>query len=260
MAEHLSVRAWFLGTRIDIRELERTRVLASSPLTIAAGKNGWAVVFRFGVTVLFGLSAVEEAETLRGLSAFVSGKLDDPELEATEIIVDPDRQEQINNEGRLVMTDTAVGRLQTVAQALAKSAVLSHYEKAVAATFESFEQLVEHLRKGLSPRRGRDVLNEIGNALTILTRTVGRVEVAEKPELTWDDPSLDRLYQRLAVEYELLDRDLVLSRKLDLLWRIAETYLDLVNHRQGHRVEWYIVALIVIEIALTLMDKLHFWP
>lgn len=260
MPEHLSVRALFLGTRIDIRELERTSVLALSPLTIAVGKHGWAVVFRFGVVVLFGLDAVEEAETLRGLASYVSGKLQDPELEATEILIDPGQPEQINTEGRLVLADKGVKRLQMVAQALAKSAVLSHYETAVSSTFERFEQLVEQLRQGLTPGRGRDVFNEIGNALAILTRTVGRVEVTEKPELTWDDPSLDRLYQRLAVEYELHDRDLALSRKLDLVWRIAETYLDLLNHRQGHRVEWYIVALIVIEIALTLLDKFHFWP
>lgn len=260
MAEILRIRAWFLGTRIDVRELERTHALALAPLTITAGKQGWAVLFRFGVVVLFGLSPVEEAETLRSLSGFVTGKLDDPELEAMEIVIDAGQPEQINAEGRLVLADTGVSRLQMVAQALAKSAVLSHYEKAVASTFERFEQLVEQLRKGLSPRSGREVLNEIGNALTILTRTVGRVEVTEKPELTWDDPSLDRLYQRLAVEYELYDRDLALSRKLDLVWRIAETYLDLVNHRQGQRVEWYIVVLIVIEIVLTLTDKLHFWP
>jgi uncharacterized Rmd1/YagE family protein len=260
MAEILHVRAWFLGSRIDVRELEQTRVLAQAPLTISAGRHGWAVVFRFGVVVLFGLSSVEEAETLRALSAFVVGKLDEPELETMEIIIDAGQPEQINTESRLVLADTGVSRLQMAAQALAKSAVLSHYEKAVAHTFERFEHLVEQLRQGLSPRRGRAVLNEIGNALSILIRTVGRVEVTEKPELTWDDPSLDRLYQRLAVEYELQDRDLALSRKLDLVWRMAETYLDLVNHRQGMRVEWYIVALILFEIVLTLTDKLHLWP
>lgn len=260
MNEYISARAWFLGTRIDVRELERTHVLALAPLTVSVGKQGWAVIFRFGVVVLIGLDAVEEAETLRGLSAFVSGKLDNAELEMEEIIIAADQQEQINGEGRLVLADAGVGRLQIVAQALAKSVVLSYYEKSVASTFERFEWLIEQLRQGLTPGKGGNVLNEVGNALTILTRTVGKAEVAEKPELTWDDPSLDRLYQRLAVEYELLDRDLILSRKLDLLWRIAETYLDLLNHRQGHRVEWYIVALIVIEIVLTLVDKLHFWP
>jgi uncharacterized Rmd1/YagE family protein len=134
--------------------------------------------------------------------------------------------------------------------------VLAHYEKAVASTFERFENLIERLRQGLSPRNGQDVINEVGKALTILTRTVGRVEITEKPDLTWDSPHLDRLYQRLASEYELHDRDLILSRKLDLLWRIAETYLDLLNNRQGHRLEWYIIILILIEIALTLAEKL----
>ena len=43
-------------------------------------------------------------------------------------------------------------------------------------------------------------------------RMVGRVEVAEKPEIVWDDPRLDRLYERLATEYELRDRDRALSR------------------------------------------------
>ena len=49
----------------------------------------------------------------------------------------------------------------------------------------------------------------------------------------------------------------MLTRKLDLLWRIAETYLDLLNNRQGHRLEWYIIILILIEIALSLAENLH---
>jgi len=75
--------------------------------------------------------------------------------------------------------------------------------------------------------------------------------------LTWDNPQLDKFYQRLAAEYELHDRDLILSRKLELLWRIAESYLDILNNRQGHRLEWYIIILIMIEIFLTLAEKLH---
>jgi uncharacterized Rmd1/YagE family protein len=67
---------------------------------------------------------------------------------------------------------------------------------------------------------------------------------------------LDRLYERLATEYELRDRDLALARKLDLIARTAETYLDLVNHRQALRVEWYIVILIVAEIVLSLWQIL----
>jgi uncharacterized Rmd1/YagE family protein len=82
------------------------------------------------------------------------------------------------------------------------------------------------------------------------SQMVGRVEVTEKPEFTWEDPALDRLYERLAIEFELRDRDRALSRKLELISRSAETYLDLVHNRQTLRVEWYIVVLILIEIAI----------
>lgn len=252
-----TIKAWFLGTRIDIRDIDQARVLALAPLTLTTGPDRWVVVFRFGVIVLFGLSPSEEQDILERLSDFVAGKLVSPESETAEMRVDPEQRDHINSEGRLIVADFSVERLQIIAQALAKSVVLAHYEKALARTFERFEKLIDQLSHGINPGKGRDVINEVAHALTILTRMVGKVEVTEKPELTWDNPLLDRFYQRLAVEYELHERDVILSRKLDLLWRIAETYLDLLNNRQGHRLEWYIVILIIIEIALTLAEKAH---
>ena len=83
---------------------------------------------------------------------------------------------------------------------------------------------------------------------------MGRVEVADKPELTWDNPELERLYVRLADEFELRERYAVLNRKLGLTARTAQTVLDLLQHRHSIRVEWYIVILIVVEIFLTLYE------
>ena len=234
----LEVSAWFLGSRLDLRELEPGRTIAHTPLTLAVAPGRWVVAFRFGVVVFFGLDANEEQNWRGRLASRVTGTLESPEHEATIIQVDPDQQDTINADGQLTLAESSVERIQIIAQVLAKSVVLAHYEKAVASTFERFEGLIERLRQGLSPRKGR-------------------VEVTEKPDLTWESPHLDRLYQRLASEYELHDRDLILSRKLDLLWRIAETYLDLLNNRQGHRLEWYIIILILIEIVLSLAEKLH---
>lgn len=108
-----------------------------------------------------------------------------------------------------------------------------------------------------SPARPNDLLREIGDVLLIQMRTVGRVEITEKPEITWDEPELDRLYERLAIEYELRDRDRALSRKLALISTTAETYLELLQNRQSIRLEWYIVILIVIEIVLIVYEL--FW-
>ncbi len=132
--------------------------------------------------------------------------------------------------------------------------MLSHYEERVAAVFDRVEALAVQLREATVPASSRELLRQIGETLLIRTRMVGRVEVSEKPEITWDDPELDRLYGRLALEYELADRDRALTRELALVSDVAGTYLELLDTRKSVRLEWYIIILIAIEIVLFLWD------
>ena len=252
-AKKISARAWFLGERIDARQLERGQTLALSPLTLRAGDRGYVVVFRFGAVVFVDVSPVDQASFVEKLRPFVSEAFEEPEGEDAEIAIDAERGEGVDASGTLVLREATIARVQVVADVLAKSAVLTHYEEQLARAFDRIERLAEGLI-GARLIRGHALLREIGSSLLIQTRTVGRVEVTENPEITWDQPELDRLFERLAHEYELRDRDLALSRKLDLVSRTAETYLDLIHNRRSLRVEWYIVILIAVEIVLILYD------
>lgn len=257
-AKDVHARAWFLGERIDLRALERGETITLVPLTVRAGEQGYAILFRYGVVVLIGLQPLEEAAFLETLDSFVHDRIDDPESEEGEIVIDLEREGRVDGEGRLLLQEISLERLQIVAHILAKSVVLAHYEERVAAIFDRIERLVEGLQRGtLHPIGGRELVRQIGDVLLTQTRTVGRVEVTEKPEMTWDDAELDRLYERLRAEYELHERDLALSRKLDLVARTAQTYLDLLQNRQSLRVEWYIVVLILVEIFLYIYDLLR---
>ena len=122
----------------------------------------------------------------------------------------------------------------------------------MAGVFDQVEGLALQLRDASVPVTSRELLRQIGEALLIRTRTVGRVEIGEKPEITWDNPELDRLYGRLALEYELADRDRALSRKLELISDVASTHLELLDTRKSVRLEWYIIVLIAAEIVLFL--------
>ncbi len=59
---------------------------------------------------------------------------------------------------------------------------------------------------------------------------------------------------QLEDEFELQERHVALERKLQVISNTAETLLDLLQTQQSQRVEWYIVILIVVEIALTLYE------
>lgn len=83
---------------------------------------------------------------------------------------------------------------------------------------------------------------------------VGRAAVTEKPDLLWEHSELEGFYLMLENDFELVERDTALVRKINLVSRTAQTALELLHARRSLRVEWYIVILIVVEIFLTLFD------
>jgi len=250
----ISVRAHFLGQRLDLRSFEQTHRIAMTPLLVRAGSSGCAVLFRYGVVVLFGLDSIEEASFLSNIQSMNLEPYDSPEKDDARITVVANTLEGIE-QGNIVINKLATQHFQLVATILAKSLVLSHYESRVANSFDRIEPLAVSLQKGGVHRGGRELLAHIGDTLTILSKMVGRAEVSEKPEIIWEYPEYERLYMRLEDEYEIKERHIALERKLDLVSRTAETLLELLQHRRSLRVEWYIVILIVVDILVSLGEK-----
>jgi uncharacterized Rmd1/YagE family protein len=250
--ENIKVRALFLGQRIDVKALENVECLTTNPLIVSAGEYGCAVLFRYGVVVLFGLAPIEEATFLNNLKPLVSEPFREPEVEDTEINLDSSTTGKVIN-GIIFLPQFSVESLQIVADILAKSVVLAYYETQTTSTFdliEPFAASLQHTR--WNRKQVRELLKLLGNTLSIQHKVMGRVEVIDKPELLWDYPELERLYLRLEDEYEIRERHQVLERKLESVSRTAETALGLLQHNTSLRVEWYIVILIVMELILSL--------
>ncbi len=247
-------RALFLGERLNLRALEKTDYLATLPLVVAAGDQGCAALFRYGAVVLFGLSPVEEATFLAQLQSLVMGPFESPETEEAVLRIDSGITGKVEN-GVIWMPEFTTDHVQIVADILAKSAVLAHYETGTGKVFDQIEPFAVSLQNETgNERQGKELLRQLGRSLSIQHKIVGRVEIVDKPELLWDAPGLERLYLRLEDEYEIRERHLALERKLQLISRTAETVLDLLQHNTTLRVEWYVVVLIVIEILLSLYD------
>lgn len=250
--------AWSVGNRLTARALGGWAApVATAPLTLPGAGGGYAVLFRFGAVAAVGLGPEVEEQLLAQVQQLVKEPRQPVVSEDVTIAVGPGLDEGVDTEGRLLLRELSVGRAQVVASVLAKSAVLGDYEGEVAAVFERIEPFAAELRKGGLTRGGRALLRELGDVLSVQSRMVGRAEVGEKPEITWDAPELDRLYEKLAKEYELRDREQALVRKLDLISHAASTYLGLLSDRRTLRVEWYIVVLILVEILLFVYELLR---
>jgi len=253
----VTARAILLGERMDLKGLESTNRLGISPLLISGGEGSYAVLFRYGVAVLFGMSPLQEVTFLNQLMPLVGQPFGKRETEETILRTNPEAEEQIENNVIQVREFTAE-RLQVIADILAKSVTLGYYETGIAGVFDRVEPLAVGLqRKGEALPKGKQLVRYIGDTLLIQHKMVGRVEVADKPELLWERPELGKLYARLEDEYELVERHAALERKLALLGSTVETLINLLQNKRSLRVEWYIVILIVAELLLTLYQL--FW-
>lgn len=250
----LRARALFLGERLDLRALETTSLLAPAPLTVAVAEQGCAVLFRYGVVVLFEIAPLDEVAFLATLRPLLTQPFAEPDHEEIELRIHPEERDKVQGE-TIWLHALSVERLQLVAEVLARSVVLERYERTVAGEFELIEPLAASLkRRRFSRPLTGDLLQHIGGALLSQQSMVGKVALSDKPELLWDHPELERFYLRLEDEYEIRERHLVVQQKVELISRTAQTVLELLHMRRSLRVEWYIVLLIVVEILLTLYE------
>jgi len=249
------VQAVFLGHRINTGWVKSDDIVASNPLVIASSDGGYIIIFRYGVVVFINVSVHEQDAWLASARDYILEPYGEIEKESLELYV-TDKQEGFN-QGCLWVNSISVARLQLISFVLAKSVVLALYEKTTAGLFDRIEPLANDLQQsGQAYRRDRELLQHIGNVLSTESKMVGRAEVTEKPDVLWEHPEMERLFQTMESEYEIRERHLALERKFELISRTATTLLDLLQYKRSLRVEWYIVILIVVDIFVSLGEKL----
>ena len=251
VSTQMSVHALQIGDRINTAGFEG-EILSNTPLAVRIGASGLAVVFRYGVVVLLGLTADQEAEFLERLHSRCFSKVTPYEEEWAKVQIAREGGEPIPVGGPILVQDMSLPRLLVVADALAKSVVLARDEKEVANVFDTIEPFARELAgSGQTSKSRTGLLKLLGNSLLVQQHVAGRVAVSEKPDVLWDRPDLERLYARLEDEYELSERVEILNRKLEVISDTATTLADIIDAKRSLRLELIVVFLIAFEIVVT---------
>ena len=258
----LRARAVILGERLDHRGLGPGGTAMADPVPIAAPTPISAFAFRWGAVVIFGADPADEAALLAALAPRITNPADSLAEETALIALGAER-DGVDAEGVIQLCNSAPERLAVVADALAKSAALAQQEARIADALDRLEPAVADLRAAGRLRfSSRALHRQIGHALSAHSRNLARVEAADKPEVLWDHPELERLHARLSDEYELSERGTALERKLAWIGDTIQTLLSLLQARRALGLEAAIVALVGIEVAFTLFEKVirPLWP
>ncbi len=251
------MRALQLGESLDIKGLERDDSFSTNPLGFRTSSGGTVVLFKSGGVVFINLTPIEEEELIRGLGSRIIAPLAEREVEAIRVVLSQGGDELVGAGGALQLKNFEPDRLLLVAEALAMSVALAYAERRIATAFERIEPVAADLiRQRLPTGPNAGLLQQIGEALLIQKRLAGRVDLDEKPDVLWDHPELERFWAKLVDEYDLPARARAIERKLVVIRETGDTITDLIATRTSHRLEWYIIALIAIEIAITIYGRL----
>lgn len=255
----LIARALQLGERLDLNGFEREDTFSTNPLAFRTPDGGTVVLMKSGTAVFIGLTPLAEEGLIDSLGSRIIEPVAERESETARIVVKPGEEDLSGPYGTLQLRELDQHRLLLVAQALGMSVAMAEDERRIAGAFDRIGPLTQCLKRGSLPAGPQSqLLGQIGDALAIQQRLAGRVDLEDKPDVLWDHPELERLWSRLVDEYDLTLRSRAIARKLDVIRETSDTLTDLMATRTSHRLEWYIIVLILIEIILGLYGR--FWP
>jgi uncharacterized Rmd1/YagE family protein len=156
--------------------------------------------------------------------------------------------------GTLTVDRLTRDRSGIVALTVAQSAAMEYYERVVDQMFVRTGTLVDRLeRQGSVSMRTRPLHRFIGEAVSTRSEVFTVLALLDKPEETWDDPAMDRIYADLRSEFDLADRYTALELKLRSVQEALELVLDVARERRLVLLEVAVLVLIALELILPLL-------
>lgn len=103
--------------------------------------------------------------------------------------------------------------------------------------------------------KGRAVLRITGKLLQIRGQLNLYSELIETPDLYWSEPELEALYTLISRKLDIAPRISILNTRLDYASDIVSILKAQLSEEQSTRLEWAIIILIMIEVAI---EFIHF--
>jgi uncharacterized Rmd1/YagE family protein len=234
----------------DYPEAKRAHQFLSYP----GAAGGTVFIYSFGAVVFVDMGHADREGELLRLRRSASTKSDTQVISDEFTVKVGDAARPNVTDGVLVVDRLTPERSSMVALTVAQSAAMEYYEGIVDQMVADTNRFAEQLERAgnISIYTGR-LHRFIGASISTRSEVLSVLHLLDKPDVVWDDPGAERIYEELRSEFDLVDRYQSLELKLRSVQEALSLVTDVARDRRLVLLEVAIVLLILVEIVLGLI-------
>lgn len=144
-----------------------------------------------------------------------------------------------------------------ISYGLAQSVKLETFEDAIKTAIKRNANLPEQIAtQGVISLSRRVILKHMGEIFIARSSINLNSEYLDTPEYFWRNQNLESFYMMTKNFLDIPSRVAALNQKLDVLQDLLNIFNSQVQHRHSAFLEWIIILLILIEIAISMVNFL----
>lgn len=256
----MKITAFYIAEQISLKRLKTAyagTILQENPneLFYQVEENQYFYAFDYGAVVFANMSDIDVSKNLAFLQQFSEGPLDEKMRDDLDIIVREGAQLNFGFDALVVpRLDEDVVKIAMLN--VAHSVALDFYSERAHELLGEINIFTRQLESEGKIRISRkNMLRFIGRTLNSKNRIVENLFIFDSPDLTWEDEYLDRLHRGLSRTFETQTR----FKEIEYTFKVVEDNLlvfrELYLHRESSKLEWIIIALIMIEVLNLIISK-----
>jgi uncharacterized Rmd1/YagE family protein len=215
--------------------------------------NRFLYVFDYGVVVFANYDPVAKSEFMLFVKNYATTLVDLDLSEEYRIETDANTPKVSvkNNYVTVPQIDSSI--LRIVMLNIGQSVALDYYEVLTNELITSSKHYILELeQRGKISISKTNLLKYIGKVLNVKNSIVDNLYILDDPNLVWDNEELNLLNRHLKTNFDINTRFKDLDYRLQIVEDNLTLFTDVLNVRESSRLEWIVIILIALEIAIAL--------
>jgi uncharacterized Rmd1/YagE family protein len=227
--------------------------------------SSYAIVFPYGAVVFFGASDYQQQHFLNRLPAQKSSQIklkDDYKVQIAPALFESANYVDLSvvhphkfGPDSVIVNSLDSNMIRIVSQVLAQTIGMEFYEQKASQMLEEFRNMTDTMEKtgDLNTDETGSLVRLLAQNNSILTDVLTQLRVLDRSEIAWRFGEYDALWQGLRSEFDLQQRFGAMETKLKLIHDNHPLFLEVLHHKKSTRMEIIIIALIAIEVILSVL-------